>query len=94
MGHGDTQFAGQLSELAHLGNLIFGDPVANKGHLVQRGAAAFGDALVIFAGKDAGGERAPHREADAQVCCDGSEFAFHAVAVEHVVLGLLHCGWN
>ncbi len=57
---------------------------------LQVHAAAFGNTIVVFARQDATLERTPRREAKADVSVERRVLALHPVAVEHVVLRLLH----
>jgi len=55
-----------------------------------RAAAVFGNARLVLAREQAGSQRTPRGEAQAEILVQARVFLLHALAVKQVVLRLLH----
>ncbi len=89
--HAAVELLGDGFELAHRG--IFSrveQAVAQKAHVLHRAPAACGDALAIFARQQARRQRAPGREPQADIVVEPGVLLLHPLAVEQVILRLLH----
>ena len=64
--------------------------LAQEGVVLHRGAAARRHAVAVLAGQQPGRKRAPGRQAQADVVVQARVLLLHALAVEQVVLRLLH----
>ena len=71
---------------------LVGEALDEELHARDGAAAAGRNAVAILSGEQPRGERAPRREAQADVLVEARVFALDALAVEEVVLGLLHHG--
>ena len=69
---------------------LVGQALGEPAHVLERAAAAGRDAAPVLAGQQAAGERAPGREAEADVLVEPRVFLLDALAMEQVVLRLLH----
>src|SRR5690625_4915630 len=74
----------------HLGTLVRLEPLAQEVDALERQPAAFGDAVVVFAGQEAARQRTPGGQAQAERVVQARVLDFDAFAFEHVVLRLLH----
>ncbi len=61
-----------------------------EAHVGHRAAAVARDPRLVLAGEQAGGQRAPGGQAQADVVVQARELLLHLLAVEQVVLRLLH----
>ena len=88
---GDAELRSDDAKLAHtpigvcIGDVILEPSVAGK-----RRSAPRRDAVLVLAGQESGGERAPGGQAETDPLVERSELLLHLVALEEVVLRLLH----
>ena len=90
LGEGAVEVVGHGCQPADLGvGLGSGEQLAQPLVAGQRRPAALGHAVEVLAGQQAGGQRAPGGEAEADVLVEAAVLALDLAAVEQVVLGLL-----
>ena len=83
---GDLQIFCQSGQFAHRFQALIAQHIHQPGHVFTAGAAAGGDAVIVFAGEDAGGQRAPGGQSQGVFASQGFQFHFDPFAAEHIVL--------